>query len=257
MRRAVNHLRRDIHYRRDAFSEGLAAAGLQVVDAVDRPNPGDVLVIWNRYGAYGEMAYQWELRGGTVLVVENGYLGKNWRGGDWYALALGHHAGAGMWADGGPARWDAWEVELQPWRAGGGEVLVLGQRGIGEPSIACPDGWAERTIKRTGGRVRAHPHAKNSPASRPLLEDLAGVGAVITWASAAALCALVAGIPVYCAYPKWIGMSACRPLSEWPAPALRDDAARLAMFRRLAWAMWDLDEIRSGAAIRSVLGAVP
>ena len=240
-------LRTALHYRRDAFVAGLQSAGYKVVPQLSDPRPGDVLAIWNRYGGYHETARQWERAGARVLVAENGYVGR-----DRYALAEGHHAGAGKWPLGGPERWDALGVELHPWRESDAPPLILGQRGIGEPGIASPPQWAERVQRRIGGRIRPHPGKYLPPVS--LDADILAAGCVITWASSAALRALQLGVPVWCDCPQWIGSGAAQPLSEWgKRPALRSDAARLEMFRRLAWAQWTIDEIRSGDAIRRIL----
>lgn len=254
MKRAVCLLRDSIHYRKDAFCQGLRENGYEVLPGLQRPGEGDLLVIWNRYAGYDEVATSWERCGARVLVTENGYLGKDWRGGDWYSMAQGHHAGAGRWHDGGPSRWDAWGVELAPWQPAGPESLILAQRGIGEPGIASPDRWAETVQRRIGGRIRQHP-GKVAPKTT-LQEDLQGVGQVVTWNSSAALHALLMGVPVWHDHDEWIGAPAAQNLKSWgSADSLRDDAARLFMFRRLAWAMWTLEEIRSGVAIASVLAA--
>lgn len=248
MARALNLLRAALHYRREAFDAGLRAAGFTNVNALPDPRPGDLLLSWNRYGGYHDQAQLFERAGAHVLVAENGYLGKSWQvPGEWFALAAGHHAGAGRWVDGGPARWNGWGVHLAPWRTNGTETVILGQRGIGEPGIKSPDRWAEVTRKRIGGRIRAHPG--NAPAAVPLAADLKVAREVITWHSGAALHALLMGIPVWTDFPQWIGAGAARPLCDWPGDGLRDDAARLAMFQRLAWAMHTLDEIRTGEPI--------
>ena len=252
MGRAVCLLRETPHYRRDAFCNGLAAVGFKVVPHIQQPEPDDVLVLWNRYGGYAEHAGKFERVGARVLVTENGYLGKDWRGGHWYSLAIGHHAGAGKWNEGGPERWDSWGVDLMRWREGGRETLILGQRGIGEDGIASPDGWAEQTQRRIGGRIRPHP-GKEPPAVS-LQSDLWKAREVVTWHSGAALLALMAGVPVWYGFEGWIGALAGLPVEQFgKTPAKRDDADRLAMFRRLAWAMWTVDEIESGEAISLLL----
>lgn len=252
MRRALNLLRPSLHYRKSSFDDGLSAAGFKLVERLPDPKPGDVLLCWNRYAGNHELAQQFERAGASVLVAENGLLGKGWRGGEWFALALGHHSGAGEWKPAGSERWDGWAVELAPWRTGGAETVILGQRGIGERGIRSPDHWAESVRGRIGGRVRAHPGTSQA---KPLAADLADARQVVTWHSGAALQALTMGVPVWYAFPQWIGAGAARPLSEWPGEPKRDDAARLAMFRRLAWAMWNLDEVRTGEPIRRLLGA--
>lgn len=239
------------NYRKADFIAGLEAAGFAVQPRVDRPAAGDVLVTWNRSASAELEARRFEQGGARVLVCENGYLGKTWNGQKWFAMAWGHHAGAGIWPDHGASRWDSWGVEMAPWRAGGGETVILAQRGIGEPGIASPANWAQDVRQRVDGRIRQHPGPNAHPV--PLAEDLANAAAVVTWHSAAALHALLLGVPVWHAFDRWIGAGAARPLSEYGGEPRRDDAARLAMFRRLAWAMWNADEVRSGAAIRSLM----
>lgn len=245
-------LRSSPHYRAEAFEQGLKACGFT-------PAPHDqcdLLVIWNRYGGWDKDASRCEARGGTVLVVENGYLGNEFAGSHWYAISRSQHNGAGSWTEGGPERWDSLSVDLAPWREGG-EVILLPQRGIGPDGVAMPLGWLadiEAVLKARRIRYRVRPHPGQGE-SVPLEQDLSGAGCVITWGSGAALKALRLGVPVVHAFPRWIGAGASVGLSEWlaGAPLVRDDARRLAMFRRLAWAMWRLDEIRSGEAIKCIV----
>ena len=128
---------------------------------------------------------------------------------------------------------------------------MLEQRGIGEPGIASPSGWAEMVAPSVRGRIRRHPGAE--PPACTLRDDLADVRQVVTWASGAALLALLMGVPVFHAFPRWIGASAARPLIDFALDPIRDDAARLAMFRRLAWAQWTLAEVESGLAFERLL----
>lgn len=232
------------NYRRGDFLAGLVAAGYHLQDAIRSPGPGDVLVIWNRSSRNESEAQRFERAGAKVLVAENGYLGKMWRGSKWFALAVGHHAGAGWWPDGGSGRWDDWKVELAEWRYGPGDRVVFAQRGIGEPGIASPGGWAERMASAVGGRVRQHPGPNMPPVS--LADDLASAEACFTWNSSAALLALMMGVPVFYAHALWIGAQAGLHVTEWPAVPKRNDGDRLAMFRRLAWAQWTADEVRAG-----------
>lgn len=236
------------NYRKADFLTGLAAAGFAVLPRVDRPGAGDVLVTWNRSPSREPEARRFEDGGARVLVCENGYLGKEWLGRKWFAMAWGHHAGAGTWPNGGPSRWDGWGVDLAPWRTGTAETVILAQRGIGEAGIASPANWAQDVQQRIGGRIRRHPGS--AAPTVPLAEDLANASSVVTWSSSAALHALLMGIPVWYGFDRWIGAGAARPLAEYGAEPRRDDAARLATFRRLAWAMWDADEVRSGEPFR-------
>lgn len=256
--RALCLLRPQPEYRRDAFVAGLASVGYRVsLQPAFTPGPGDVLVIWNRYGDSHKWAQRFEAAGGIVIVAENGYLGREWRGGRWYALSVGAHNGAGCWALGGADRWDGWQVPLAPWRREGGHVLVLQQRGIGTAPVAQPVGWAERvaqqlaTLTRRPVRIRRHPGER--PAETPLAADLAGAWACVTWASGSGLKALLAGVPVFHGLPSWIGAAAAE---RWPADIEAPNCGeRLPMLRRLAWAMWELEEIAHGDAFRLLLPA--
>jgi hypothetical protein len=209
-----------------------------VVEQLPDPKPGDVLLIWNRSGVNEHDARRFESVGATVLVAENGYLGKEWLGIKWFALAIGHHNGLGLWHDEGPDRWDRYGVELHPWRSGH-EVVVLPQRGIGEPGIAMPRSWPAAKY----GRVREHPGIRPC---KPLNDDLAHAAYVVTWGSGAALKALLFGVPVYYGLSGWIGAQAALPISDIGGSPKRSDADRLAMFRRLAWAQWTVNEIETG-----------
>lgn len=256
--RAWLALRDAVHYRKEAFAAGLAAAGFAVEHRMTaHPGPHDVLVCWNRYGEVDAVARRFEARGRPVLVAENGYLGNELAGARWYALARGQHNGAGAWADGGPDRWDALQVNLGNWHGAGGEIVLLPQRGIGPPGIAMPRDWLHRTERRLARagiayRVRRHP---GTTAELPLAEDLAGASAVVTWGSGAAIKALALGVPVFHDMPNWIGAGAALPVRALllREPGKRNNEDRLQMFRRLAWAQWRLSEIADGTAFRGLL----
>jgi hypothetical protein len=252
--RAYIELRTEPQYRRAAFVEGLQRVGYTIVATPPRPIRGrDLAVIWNRYG-YGDLlARRYEQAGARVIVAENGYLGRDWRGEHWYALACHAHNGAGTWPDNGPARWDALNVALEPWRTGR-EIVVLGTRHIGPEGIREPPGWAARMCaqlqRQTERPVRLRVHPGES-ACVPLASDLADAWAVVTWGSGAALKALAMGVPVFFAFPRWIGAPAARRIERGIHE--RAEVDRLPMFRRLAWAMWRTDEIAAGEPFRCLL----
>jgi hypothetical protein len=246
------------HYRRDAFAAGLRAAGCGVRFGLPRDaGDADVLVLWNRYPPGHEMATAIERRGGTVLVAENGYLGRRWRGEHWFALARSHHNGAGDWMPGGPERWDALGETPSPWREGGAEILVLPQRGIGAPGVAMPRSWPADIVawlrRRTDRPVRVRPHPGRHEAAVPLEQDLERAWCAVTWGSGAAVKALVHGVPVLHAMPRWIGAPAALPVG--PELERRWLGDRLPMLRRMAWAMWRIEEIANGEAFRHLLPA--
>ena len=251
MPRALNLIRAQPHYRRDAFAEGLRAAHFDVVEHLASPEKGDALLIWNRYGGNHERALAFERAGGLVFVAENSPLGNDALPGGCYSLALGAVAIAGgRFCSHDAARFDKFGLRLHDWTTARGPGLVFAQRGIGSPQAASPRGWAEDATRRFGGRIRAHPGLASPPVA--LEQDLACAEWAATWASAAAIRAIILGVPVHYAHPDFVLSEACEPLSAWPRRK-RDDRARVGALQRLAWCIHSVDEIRSGDAFRRTL----
>lgn len=250
-------IRREPHYRRDAFEAGLTRAGY-IVSGEPRgtPQPEDILVLWNRYGRYHEQALKFERAGARVVVAENGAFGREWGGQAWYSLTLKNPLAGGQWPDGGPKRWDSFGVNLCEWRNPGSEVIILAQRGIGPPGVAQPTGWERRVHERILGsskqpvRIRAHPGERPCI---PLEKDLENACCVVTWASGAAFKALLWGVPVVYGYPEWIGREAATPLALMHESLNRSQTARLALMRRLSWATWRIPELEKGLPFRHLL----
>lgn len=240
-------------YRRDSFEGGLQRLGYRPESRPKaNPEPGDVLVLWNRKAEEERFAQRYERAGATVVVAENGYIGEAPGGGKLYALAMNHHNGAGTWREGGPERWDALGLELVPWRSDGEHVVILPQRGIGEQGVAMPQAWLNEVAadlpQMTHRRVRIRRHPGREKAEP--YESLAGAWCAVTWGSGAAIKAIVAGIPVFHGLRAWIGAPAARESLDIEAPWMGD---RLPMLRRLAWAQHSLAEIESGEAFAWLL----
>ncbi len=248
--RALCLVRDQPHYRREAFVDGLRRAGYELVDHIS-PRPNDLLVTWNRYGGEADI---WEREGGTVIVAENGYLGHDANGVQYYALAVGGHNGSGKWAVGGSERWDALGVELKPWRTEGEHIVIRAQRGIGSTSMASPPQWhvtASRDLRRLTDRRQVIQEHPGKPACDPrvaaqISESLIGAHAMCIWSSAAGVRALVEGVPVFYAAPHWICEGAAvRGVGNVERPKM-NDADRLEALRRMAWAQWTIAEIATG-----------
>jgi hypothetical protein len=243
------------HYKREAWARGLAALGYEIAARNPRPSPDDLILTWNRRAPLEQAVRTHERAGARALVAENGYLPRTRDGAKFYALALGHHNGAGAWRVGGPDRWASFGIELQPWREAGEHIVILPQRGFGPPGVAMPSGWPQRAFselrRRTKRRivVRHHPgQDKTEP-----YEALRGAHAAVTWGSGAAIKALAVGCPVFHEFPRWIGAPAARlGLLDLEEPWLGDCRP---MFERLAWAQWTLAEIERGDAFAWLLGS--
>lgn len=248
--KAVCRIRDQPHYRREAFVDGLRRAGYELVDNAS-PRPDDLLVVWNRYG--GE-ADQWERAGGTVFVAENGYIGCDANGVQYYALAVSGHNGSGRWHVGDAERWRALGIELKPWRTEGEHIVIRGQRGIGSSSMASPADWhrhASRDLRRLSNRSQVIQEHPGKPACDPrvaaqISDSLIGAHAMCIWSSAAGVRALVDGVPVFYAAPHWICESAAvHGVGNVERPKM-SDSDRLDAMRRMAWAQWSIAEIATG-----------
>lgn len=232
--RAYLNLRHSVGDRVQAFEAGLRLAGFS--DVHMGAGRGDLLITWNRIGHGEAMARECERSGIPVIVAEN----PSWSTsvpGQWLHVTRSRHNTAGVYPVGPKQRWDDLGVALAPWRRNEGEVVILAQRGIGSPPVAQPFDWHTKQK----GRLRLHP-GRLEP-RKTLREDLAHAGKVVTWGSAAAVQALIWGIPVESHMPNWIGAQD------------NTDAGRLAMFRRMAWAQWTHEEIGSGKTFAHLLTA--
>lgn len=253
MPRACLLIRPDVRPRWQAFQSGLTRCGFTVQTEVSAPNEGDVLVIWNRHRFSGQ-ARQFETVGARVIVAENGWLNAA-DGTKRIALQLGHHNGAGTWYEGPEDRWSPLAIDLKPWRYDGDHLLVLAQRGIGEPGIAQPRGWAESIASDLRSRTSRQVIIRRHPGNQepPLEPDWTRCWAAVTWASGAGIKALIAGVPVYYGLEKWIGATAALPVEAGiEFPFLGD---RLPMLRRLAYAQWSLPELSTGEPFARLLSA--
>lgn len=246
MARACCLIRSSPHYRLNAFVSGLSRHFAQVHLREFEPAPGDCLVIWNRYGRYDNVARKFEAAGAWVLVVENGYIGKDEHGRQYYAIARNYHNGGGSWHVGGERRIQG--VELLPWREDGREIVILPQRGIGCDPVRQPQSWlsvARSEQWEMPVRVRPHPGVNKCV---PLLEDLSRAAYAVVWASGAGIKAICGGIPVVHYYHDWIGAPAAAMIGE---SLYRGD--RGPMLHQLAWAQWTVDEIERGAPFEHLL----
>jgi hypothetical protein len=240
------------HYRRDAFVSGLRAAGFDVRQGLFNPQPGDCVVMWNRYSGNDEIGSRFEAAGASVLVAENGYLPlRDDQGRQHYAISLSQHHHGGNTAGASALRRTP---PFSPWREKGDHILICAQRGFGSRVMQCK-GWADRISVELRGRtkrpIRLRRHPGNQPPEVPLERDLDGCHAVVIWSSNAGIGALLAGVPVFYGAPKWIASEAALPLAgaDLEKPFLGDRTAGLA--NALA-NQWSIDEIASGEAFRAL-----
>jgi hypothetical protein len=247
--------------RHDTIKQGLEAAGFRVRDGQGVPKEGDILVTWTRFQHGKEqICERFERQGGRVLVAEEGYI-RNVRGKKHFSLAWHDHGGNGTWYVGDEERLRSFGLEMAPMREVGEHIIVTEQRSIGSKVMASPKGWHEdvkRRLSRLTNRkviVRWHPRTrtnKQGAANQPSAEEqLRNCHAVVTWSSAFAVTALLQGVPVFAEAPKSVLDGAVnRGLEHIDHPIMYE---RLPALNRMAWAMWSVEEIASGEAIRYLL----
>jgi hypothetical protein len=254
---------RDGTYGREIFVEGVRRAGFSVVESA--PSKVDLVITWNRYGRYDEYCREQEQRGVPVIVTENGYFGKDFRGGPWYAWARGAHAGAGRWPQTNlEARWRALGAQalpLQRPRPGArSTALVLGQRSIGQRDVASPRGWEASVTSRLQSwgvlvKQRTHPGClRGQRSAKPLEEDLREVDFAVTWNSGAAIKSMLLGKPVLYDFPHWVARrGALRLCKESVDVYSTADDDRLLGLMDAAAAQRNATEILDGSAIKEIL----
>lgn len=265
--RAFSVIREAPLYRSDGFQKGLAAAGYSPAGRPREPcQPGEILLIWNRYSMTERLALEFRARKGIVIVAENGLMGRDRADGSWYSLALDFPAAGGGVLPApipGEDRSQVFKSEYGEWRRGGKEVIVLEQRGIGAPGIASPVGWTEKTYTRVTAQTRMPVRIRRHPGEGgcvPLEIDLQHAAAVVTWGSGAALRALAMGIPVFYCLRSWIGAPASKQwtgmVGEFDNPRT-DEQARARVFQAVGRSTWRIDEIEAGAPLLRLARASP
>lgn len=258
-------LRVEPPYRSDAFATGFEALGFTARMASPEnvtPKPGDAVIVWNLNSRYRPAAQAAAEVNVPLIVAENGYIPSRTSGEMVYALARNGHNGSGFWFVGQSDRWGTLGQEIRPWvDRPNGYVLVADQRGIGSELMRCPYPLFEAIAPRMKSilnrsdlkkkpelRLRTHP-GRAIP-TNSLEEDLAGARAVVTWASNVANIALLYGIPAFRLAPYHVNEAVISDLNHLPHPPQTD---RLAGFRKMAWAQWELSEISNGKALKWVL----
>lgn len=230
------------HHRAHAgpMADGLKRHGIEVEFYQDRPPLADFVVTWG-WGRAKAVRQ-------PVLVMERGYLGDRLK--VWTSLGWNGLNGRARWNKPGD---DGERFRLHfghligDWTERDGYALLIGQV-EGDQSIAHVNihAWymqAGEALKMRGFDVKFRPHPNGNP-GRPIEEDFAGTGCVVTFNSNAGVLAALAGIPVIACD---IGSMA------WPIAAhglevdlIRPD--RCEWLSGLAWKQWTREEIACGLA---------
>lgn len=220
----------------------------------DKPDDADVHAFWGLKRRHGKSALG---RGKRSIVVERAYLGDRFR---WRAMGFQGLNGYADFCnqDVPDDRWRKyWRDDVRDWNEGGNYALIIGQ----VPGDAALYGldvykWANKVAEEAWNyypdvRFRPHPEARrewvvsHADTMHGSLEDaLDGAAVVITYTSNVAVDAVMRGVPT-------ITMDRGSMAWEVSSHSLkaklykgdRDDWGR-----KIAYAQWMPEEIRSGEA---------
>lgn len=140
-------------------------------------------------------------------------------------------------------------LHVKPWRTDGTKVLVCAQSPEFMATVAQAPTWLEDTLTRLRELTDRPIAVRHKGDQVPFHWALSDAWIVVTWSSAAAVQALIAGVPVVCA-PE----CAAAPF----ATAIENIERPKRLFGREAWAavladhQYTLDEMRSGQAWRAL-----
>jgi hypothetical protein len=247
----------------DALRAGAAIHGddVRCVRGFEAVEPVDGLILFGIGGISRQIFDAYRATGRHVVFFDKGYT----RGGSGhFRVAVNAFQPLAYFQTGRPAdRFDALDLELRPYKAGGRVILLDGAsnkyalwQGFGDFVS-----WGARMVERirtvsslpivyrprpTHNAPVAVPGAELSTA--PLREDFAAARVVVSWGGNIGWDAAVAGVPHFAA-----GDSIARPISEtdWARleePYIPSDAARRQWCADVAYCQFTLDELADGYA---------
>lgn len=161
------------------------------------------------------------------------------------------HDGCGA-SDG--KRFDALGIPIKPWRESGSHVLLCPQSDSFMRDVAkYPGNWTQDTLAALRGltdrELRVRPWTGNKRDwYRTLPEDLADCWALVTYSSASAITAMLAGVPAIVTAEDSIARPLAGRLADVEAPTKPDGRREWASV--VADNQWTLDEMRSGLCWR-------
>lgn len=256
---AFSHVERPVGYptpgkvkARNLLEAFCGGAGGTVVERIpDRLRPGAAAF----YGVTAATRHLWlqaRAEGRDWYYLDNAYFDPTRE--VYFRVARNRlqHRGTG---DSTGVRFASLRIGIRPWRAPGRHVLLCPQSDpFMEICAEYPGRWARDTLtalKRVTDReLRVRPwHPDKRAWYRSLPEDLRDCACVVTYSSASAITAMLAGVPAIVTADDAIAAAiAGRDLAQVNDPPRPDN--REEFCRVVADNQWTLDEMRSGLAWR-------
>ena len=155
-----------------------------------------------------------------------------------------------VWNDEGAKRVKALGVTIRDWQRGGRHVVICPQSAEFLNVVAGFEGdWLEQAVAAIKGHTDRPIVVRKKGEPRPLVADLEGAHCLVTHMSAAAVEALIAGIPVFCTgrcAAQMMGLSDLSMIETPEYPERRQEFMEL-----LASNQWNLSEMRDGTCWRA------
>ena len=203
-----------------------------------------------------DMVVTWGARNATHLprlILEAGYINGN--SGDYVADRLRFistswlqpHGASKIYGEIDRKRWKSLGIDLEDWKEGGDYALILEQHPNDANSPPATD-WANYVAavdKVAPIRIRPHPLIEKSGT---LESDLAGAQFAVTWASTAAVQAVISGIPVYALSEQAI----VRPVAAHSLAEAPKTPNRYHWACELACRQWTPQELASGEFLEGI-----
>lgn len=267
----------------DAFVAGLRRHGVRAEKMILRSEeslPAEVDAVC-MFGVKSRKLWDWYRRAGIqIIYFDKGYVRRGPHSSAMRISVNSHHPTRWLMSGEQPAdRFRRMEVDVEPWRESGSQVVVVGSsakyhefHGLLEPTE-----YATRLIKRIGkwtnGRQIIYRPKPSWDDAVPIdgstfahdrqitIESLLkGAHALITHGSSACFEAMLAGVPSVI-----LGDAVARPISstnleEIEAPLVATDEDRQRLLANLAYWQWTLPEMEAGTAwdfLRHHLGKPP
>lgn len=230
-----------------AYGCGRPTDEIMMLPANDR-RPADVHVVWGQWMSALEIVPYARRRGEHCLNIDNG----------WVLSARGGAEGFYRFTFDGPsprllpglnlARAHAMGVQMKPWRRRGRHVLIcMPGPNFGRPWGATADEWSKSIISRVAESTDRPIIFRTKTSPRSIEQDLKDAWCVVTYGSNAAVDAVLAGVPVFCAEAN-----AAAPMGRTDL-ALEDPVYpdREAWLASLVHQQFTLDEISAGLMWRT------
>lgn len=225
----------------EAFAEGAKRQGYEARVAGYIPAqllPGAAVF----YGVTPETAHLWQqakAEGRDWYYIDNGYFDAG--RGAYYRITKNRLQHDGQGRSSGVRR-EALGVRVQPWRDGVGQnVVVCLQSDLFMETVAgvSPDDWQRQVQQYLGTQpvrriIVRHWNADKARMAATLHNDLMNAALLVTWASSAAVEALLFGVPVW---------TSTQSAAHGIQPPFREAWANV-----LADQQWTLPEIEQGMA---------